>query len=91
MRTWRSLKIETGDEDELLAAAIREAKAAGIQAFELKSVSNLTLCIVKADGSIYAGHPTGIVSAGTVFSDQDLTALASRLSAAQQNTYVGQR
>ena len=55
---------------------------------ELQSVDSQTLCIVKPDGSMYMGNPTGIISAGSVFSLEDLNKINDLIYDNQKKLYL---
>lgn len=88
LRHWNDMALDGALEDELVDRALAAGPRLGIEVAELTTISALTLCIVKADGSLYTGDPSGITSAGSVYRADDLAAVARRLSPAQTTAYA---
>lgn len=88
IKNWSNLAVTEVQFDHALSEALAAGEAFGIQVAELKSVSNSTLAIVKSDGSIFEGDPTGIRYRGSVYSKDNLYDLARRLRGPQEAVYL---
>ncbi|MEV6505536.1 radical SAM protein [Streptomyces sp. NPDC051642] len=85
--TWNKLKLPGAVEDNVMDEMSHLGRVLGIRVRELRTVSEATLCIVKGDGALYSGEPTGIRHRGSVFRDADVTTVADLLFDAQMKAY----
>lgn len=60
----------------------------GMRITELKTVNSKTLCIVKPDGGVYIGTPTGIIRLGSVYSTQTLITASTLIRDNQEKYYI---
>jgi MoaA/NifB/PqqE/SkfB family radical SAM enzyme len=86
--TWLALKPDNSVEDEVIENTIALGRQLGMDVQQLRTISETTLCIVKGDGQLFTGEPTGVRGRGNVFSDTDIAAVASALFTAQSRAYV---
>ncbi|WP_123733809.1 radical SAM protein [Rathayibacter sp. PhB152] len=90
VRTWSKLKLSTLDEDAAVNFVLSEATNRGIYARELMSVGSTTLCIVKANGEVFRGTPTGIEKMASVCNGDWFTESSNSIGEAQRATYMVQ-
>lgn len=74
---------------DLVAECYNLGKKLDVPITVLETVNSQTLCIVKPDGTVYVGTPTGLLSMGSVF-DLSSWQAASRMISKNQRKYYGE-
>ena len=75
----------------LLNSIFQECSKQNINVCEVKSVNSQTLCIIKPNGELYIGQPTGLKRIGDVFSLDSLNRAAEMIYANQEIIYGTKR
>ncbi len=71
----------------MMEEALSLAESLGMNGFELKSLTEPTLCIVKSDATIHVAMPDGLVEVGSASDPDDLKEAARLLAVRQNKTY----
>lgn len=81
------INISDDEYSELLKEVFAMCKKLNINVEELKSVNSQTLCIVKPNGELYVGTPTGIIKVGEIFNIENLNEASRMVYASQKKIY----
>lgn len=71
----------------MLNKVFNKCKELNMYVEEVKSVNSKTLCIIKPNGELYVGTPTGILRIGNVFSENILDKACEMVYSNQKRIY----
>jgi len=86
-KSYRRLKPASDDEHNTMQTSLLTARSLGMSAVELNTISNTTICVVKADGRVFVGSPEGLVHRGSAFDSTTLDQVAAEIWKAQHLAY----